>query len=258
MYKILSELVIKKIHSISTMYTPQSENKSVRKDRPCWGLILKYEGETVYKNHHSSYVSDANHLMILPKNSSYEWVCTKSGHYVIVDFECDLESNEIFALDISEKSSISRILKDLEQLHLTKKTFCNIECLHLLYSIIVKALKSHQDSFKYIPSEKRERVRPAFNYIINNFTSPIKNEDLAALCNISTVYFRELFYKVYGISPMNYIQNLRIRRAKEMLQSDYSSITDIAFALGYNNIYEFSKAFKKHTGVSPTKYLKGE
>ena len=57
---------------------------------------------------------------------------------------------------------------------------------------------------------------------------------------------------------MNYIQNLRIRRAKEMLQSDYSSITDIAFALGYNNIYEFSKAFKKHTGVSPTKYLKGK
>jgi AraC-like DNA-binding protein len=71
---------------------------------------------------------------------------------------------------------------------------------------------------------------------------------------MSTVYFRELFHKVYGVSPMNYIQNLRIRRAKEMLRSDYSSITDIAFALGYNNIYEFSKAFKKHTGVPPTKY----
>lgn len=254
MSKILSELVIKKIYSISTMYTPQSDNKIIRKNRPCWGLILKYEGETVYKNDISSYVSNESHLMLLPKNSSYEWVCTKSGHYVIVDFECDLETDKLFSLDISEKSSILRILKDLEQLHLTKKAFYNIESLHLLYSLILKALKSHQNNSQYIPSDKRERLLPAFNYIINNFTTSIKNEDLAALCNISTAYFRELFYKVYGISPMSYIQNLRIRRAKEMLRSDYSSITDIAFALGYNNIYEFSKAFKKHTGVAPTKY----
>ena len=86
------------------------------------------------------------------------------------------------------------------------------------------------------------------NHIINNFTKPIKNEELAALCKISTVYFRKLFFEVYGVSPMQYIQNLRIHRAKEMLRSDYSSITDIAFTLGYNNIYEFSKAFKKYFG----------
>ena len=254
MHKILSELVITKIYSISTMYTQKNDNKITRKKRPCWGLILKYEGETVYSNHTSNYISDEKHLMILPKNSSYEWVCTKSGHYVIVDFECNLEINELFCLDIGENTSIVRILKDLEQLQLSKKSFSNIESLHLLYSLLVKAFKAHQDSAQYVPIDKKERLLPAFHYIINNFTKPIKNDDLAALCKISTVYFRELFYKVYGVSPMNYIQNLRIRRAKEMLRSDYSSITDIAFALGYNNIYEFSKAFKKHTGVPPTKY----
>ena len=254
MYNVLSELVIKKISYAGTMYTPQSDNKIFRKNRPCWGIILKYEGETIYKNHLGSYISDENHLIILPKNSSYEWVCTKSGHYVSVDFESDLEMNELFSLDIGENSSILRILKNLEQLHLSKKSGSNIESLHLLYSLLVKTLKAHQDSVQYTPSFRKERLLPAFNYIINNYTTPIKNEDLAALCNLSSSYFRELFCKAYGVSPINYIQNLRISRAKEMLRSDYSSIADIAFALGYNNIYEFSKAFKKHTGVPPTKY----
>jgi len=41
-----------------------------------------------------------------------------------------------------------------------------------------------------------------------------------------------------------------------MLKSDYGSISDIAVSLGYSNIYEFSRTFKKHTGLSPTEYLK--
>jgi iron complex transport system substrate-binding protein len=40
----------------------------------------------------------------------------------------------------------------------------------------------------------------------------------------------------------------------EMLKSDYSSLSDIAQTLGYPNIYDFSRAFKKHTGIAPSKY----
>jgi YesN/AraC family two-component response regulator len=59
-----------------------------------------------------------------------------------------------------------------------------------------------------------------------------------------------------GISPISYVYELRIKKAKEMLKSDYSSIADIAQSLGYLSIYDFSKAFKKYTGVSPLKYAK--
>ncbi len=59
-----------------------------------------------------------------------------------------------------------------------------------------------------------------------------------------------------GISPINYIQQLRIKKAKEMLKSDYSKISLIAETVGYSNIYHFSKTFKQITGYSPTEYDK--
>ena len=46
----------------------------------------------------------------------------------------------------------------------------------------------------------------------------------------------------------------RKQKAKEMLASDYSGITDIAYSLGYNNVYEFSRSFKKQVGISPKAY----
>ena len=44
------------------------------------------------------------------------------------------------------------------------------------------------------------------------------------------------------------------QKAKEMLKSDYSSLSDVAYSLGYISLYDFSRDFKKHVGVSPSKY----
>lgn len=49
---------------------------------------------------------------------------------------------------------------------------------------------------------------------------------------------------------------MRIKKAKEMLKSDYGSITGIAESLGYLNIYDFSRNFKNHVGISPSEYTK--
>ncbi|MBQ8416169.1 MAG: helix-turn-helix transcriptional regulator, partial [Clostridia bacterium] len=79
---------------------------------------------------------------------------------------------------------------------------------------------------------------------------------LAELCGISTVYFRKLFTQSYGTSPISYMHAIRIKKAKEMLKSDFGTIGDLSLSLGYKSIYDFSRAFKRHTGVSPTQYKK--
>lgn len=52
-----------------------------------------------------------------------------------------------------------------------------------------------------------------------------------------------------------YLHKLRIKKAKEILRSDYESISDIASSLGYADVYDFSRTFKK-VGLSPSQYAK--
>ena len=79
---------------------------------------------------------------------------------------------------------------------------------------------------------------------------------MAFVTDLSVVYFRKLFKDIMGISPIKYVQLFKIKKAKEMLISDYSSIGNIALMLGFSNIYDFSRTFKTHTGISPKKYVK--
>ena len=108
---------------------------------------------------------------------------------------------------------------------------------------------------RYIPQVTKNILTPAINYIHMNYSDPnITNESLADLAGISCVYFRKLFTKAYGDSPIRYLRKIRIGKAKELLIGETSSVSDIAEMVGYPNVYAFSRVFKAETGLSPTIY----
>lgn len=249
---ILSNLIITKICGATTIHTMQNE-KGGYVNRPRWAIIIKYQGETKYICKQKSYVSNINNMIILPKGSTYEWFCVEEGDFCVVEFDCDISCEEIMHFPIKNGMDFVSELKEIEFNNTLRNPFYKVETLRDTYSIILKLIQSA--SHKYSPGYKYQKISPAVQYIAKNFSKNITNDELAELCGISTVYFRKLFCELYGVSPIAYIRNIRIRKAKEMLKSDYGSITDIASSLGYLNIYDFSRAFKKHSGVSPTKYL---
>ncbi len=250
---ILSNLIISKINSVTTMYS-EKNTKAKRNNRYCWGIVIKYEGATVYVSKGKTYRSDANHPVILPKGCSYEWNCLASGHYVMIDFECDIVCDEIFRLSVDNSEKILKLFKELEYKRTLRKPMNEMESIRDTYSILLMMTKTI--SKKYLSSGKRDKINPALDYIAKNYNQNIKNDDLACLTGLSTVYFRKLFTDVVGISPISYIHSLRIKKSKEMLKSDYGNLTDIAQSLGYLNIYDFSRVFKKYVGISPSKYEK--
>lgn len=250
---ILSNLIITKIYSATTMYTEKNK-KAKRVNRSCWAFVIKYEGETVYLSQGQKILSDKNNLVILPKGCSYEWSCTREGHYMIVEFESDLICKDVLSFYVENSDNILKIFKALEHKRTVRKTMCEVESIRDMYSIFLMLSQNIQK--KYFPADKRSKITSALDYITENYNTEIKNEDLAKLCGLSTVYFRKLFTDVVGASPISFVQSLRIKKAKEMLKSDYGSIGDIAQSLGYLNIYDFSRAFKKYVGISPLKYVK--
>jgi CRISPR-associated endoribonuclease Cas6 len=106
-------------------------------------------------------------------------------------------------------------------------------------------------------SNVNKTIMPAISFIEKNFPNPnLKNQDLANECNISEVYFRKLFTKHFGISPKQFIVDLRIKKAKQLLIEGMLSVSYISEKCGFSNTYHFCRLFKEHTGTTPTEYRK--
>lgn len=250
-FEILSDMIITKVYSAATLYSEKG-TKIKRNNRSSWAVVIKYEGETIYTANGKSHHSNIHNLAVLPKGCSYEWHCTRSGHFSIIEFESELVCNDIFSFSVNNSEKILKLFKELEYKRTMRKPMYETESIRDTYSILLMLMHSVQK--KHLPTEKLAKINPALEYIANNYNKNIKNDVLANLCNLSTVYFRKLFTEIMGSSPISYVHELRIKKAKEMLKSDYVSITDIAESLGYLNIYDFSRTFKKYTGISPSRY----
>ena len=80
---------------------------------------------------------------------------------------------------------------------------------------------------------------------------------LAELCGMSEVSFRKIFTNAMGITPLKYINHLKIASAKELLLSKSCTISKVAELSGFHCDSYFSREFKKHTSMSPIEYKNG-
>ena len=251
--ELLSNLHISDIVSANTIYSDKNASGK-RINRHVWAIIIKYEGETEYLCNNRRFISNAQNMVLLPKGCSYEWKCLQAGHYCVVEFDSDQTLNEILSLSPLHMDKILNLMKKIEFERTRKEKTYKLECMKDMYMILLQLLNTTPKS--YLPTDQKEKIQNVLDYIAQNYTQNMKNDDLARLTPYSTVYFRKLFTLVTGMSPITYLHNLRITKAKEMLCSDYSSISEIAYSLGYADIYDFSRTFKKYAGVSPTHFQK--
>jgi len=249
--ELLSNLIITKVYSVSTLYTFE-KTKLKRNDRERWAAVIKYEGETVYSFNGKRFLSDIDHIVILPKGCSYDWQCTRSGHFSIIEFESEKTFEEPFSFSVKNGETILKMFKDLESKRNLRKPMVELESIRDTYSILLVLTQTVEA--RYLPTEKQQKIVPAVEYISQHYNENITNDELAAIAGMSTVYFRKLFTSIMGVSPITYVHQFRTEKAKEMLASDYGTLSDIAQSLGYLNLYDFSRDFKKHTGVAPSKY----
>ncbi|MEO1216799.1 MAG: AraC family transcriptional regulator [Bacteroidota bacterium] len=82
-------------------------------------------------------------------------------------------------------------------------------------------------------------------------------EDYAMLLNMSLSTFKRKFKELYNTSPGQYILTKRLERAAQLLGSSNQRISDICYDCGFSDLSNFSKAFSKRYGFSPTEYQKG-
>lgn len=97
-------------------------------------------------------------------------------------------------------------------------------------------------------------VKKARLYIEQNYSKDIVLDEVSKQLQISPYYFSKLFKKRTGSNFIEYLTNVRIEKAKELLRNSSKSIKEICMEVGYADANYFSRTFKKNVGLSPTEY----
>jgi two-component system response regulator YesN len=107
-------------------------------------------------------------------------------------------------------------------------------------------------------SKREERsgdiIRTAKKYIEDHYDKDISLDDVSRVVNISPYYFSKVFKEESGLNFIEYLTNIRIDKAKELLLNSDYSMKEICSMCGYTDPNYFSRSFKKNVGVTPTEY----
>lgn len=99
-------------------------------------------------------------------------------------------------------------------------------------------------------------VLKAQEYIISHFQHPISVDDIAASVSLSRYHFTRVFKKETGYSPHEYLSNIRIRHAKQLLIETSATVEQIAFQSGFSSATHFTRMFKQKNMITPVDFRK--
>lgn len=131
---------------------------------------------------------------------------------------------------------------------LIHQVFCE-QCKALFYN-----QKENEDVF--FRKEDVEKLHNAAHILTQSYLNPPLIKELALKCGLNEYKLKKGFKQLYGISPMEYVRNVRMSLAKELISNSEKTISEIAFELGYSHSQHFHRAFKKEFGVVPTVFRK--
>ena len=223
------------------------------KNRKSHGLAIFLGGERIFYFDCKKIRVEENTIVYFPKGSNYTIKEKTPFDCYAINFEMpDGVCFEPFSFKVKNINSYLESFKNAQKMQTRKSAGYVSKIKAELYSIIYNMQTEYN-----IPYTKTAIIEPAINYIhLNYYKENISIEKLASLCGISTVHLRNTFIKKFACSPIKYINNLKMTRAKELLSSQFYTASEVCFLSGYNNESYFTREFKKHFGISPGEYAK--
>ncbi|MCI8744642.1 MAG: AraC family transcriptional regulator [Lachnospiraceae bacterium] len=124
----------------------------------------------------------------------------------------------------------------------------------LLYGFFSILSENAVDRGRSEPSKENFYMERAVTFIRNRYSSNIKVADIAGHLCVDRSYLYKLFKNTLDMSPQEFLTEVRLSRAKELLSATKLSVEQVALSCGYQDTLVFSKAFKRSTGMAPKEY----
>ncbi|HOI48316.1 MAG TPA: AraC family transcriptional regulator, partial [Prolixibacteraceae bacterium] len=132
-----------------------------------------------------------------------------------------------------------------------------LDFLSILYDLSISRNQLNLSSLSYVgqfDTSKSRRIKMVNHYLYENFSNPVRIEDVARLVNMSPSAFSHFFKKRTQRSFTDYLTELRIGHAARLLIETEKNISEICFESGFNNISNFNRSFKMQKGCTPSEF----
>ena len=237
-------IVVTEIVDVMTVISPKGKCADM-KNRKSYGLSFCEEGQITYIHKGRKFISDSKHIIILPEGQDYSLKGDKTGVFPLVNFKCRNVLCDTFLLfPINDISPFMSDFKKIKELILFPEN--RIKAMSVFYNMLYNLTREGMGC---------DIITPALKYIEKNYSEQnLTNKTLADVCNISEVYLRKLFVKHLKTTPKQYICEIRLQKAKQLLSEGVLKINAVSEECGFSSCYHFSRFFKKQTGVTPAEY----
>ena len=216
-------------------------------------LVLNYKFETIFTYNHDSKINNSfytskaieelkksdfcSNTFSFNINTDIAFTCIRFNHYDNTKISL-LLGPYIINENTNDTNAINTLTEDGLQ---------NIIKLHSY--IIHNHICSNKSNMINSPV-----VNHAIKYIEKNYANEISIDDVCKQLNVNKCYFCSIFKKESGSTFINYLNNYRIEKSKELLKKPNISLLDVSLSVGYNNQSYFSTVFKKITSKTPLEF----
>lgn len=192
---------------------------------------------------------NSHSYIYIPQGESYHFVCKEDSKNLLFNFKTINSVNKPFTISPKNPYLTAEYFNRIDALFVSKEKHIN-KIFSLYYSLFAELFGTKTT---LTPGEKY--VEEVEKLIIEKYSEPqCSVKSLASQINISEIYLRKLFARYRGISPRERIIQIRMEKAIACL-SEGCNITECAQNVGYSDLFQFSKAFKKYYGYSPSYYF---
>ena len=219
--------------------------------RPYHILTYRVSGEAVLKGPDGDHFQRKGAIALIPANTPFTRESTM-GQTISVRFLADeLLTDDILIVEPDNSAYFERKFDELEEANEKSKGFPRHECMSILYRILMQMEQEHMNQLSGPQAIAYEMAE----YISSNLSdSELTVSRLCERYHMSDTCLRRIFVKNFGIPPVQYLNQVRLSYAKELLATEHYSVTEVAEKCGYKSASYFSACFKKEMGCPPKEF----
>ncbi len=222
--------------------------------RPYHALSFRIKGNAEFTFKGEKLKAESNDIIFVPEGIGYH-IKGKDEKLFCIHFLADgVPTDKILKFKPSNSLIFGKLFSNIFEHWIQRKSGYYVQSISDFYKIISK-IQFQQSETKFITS--RGDIAESVQYIHEHFTeTDITIGKIAEASNLSESHFRKLFGASFGVSPLKYLNELRVAYAKELVESGYYKIYEIANMSGFADVKYFSTVLKKATGSPPSGYKK--